>query len=37
VLDRRARTLRDTGREPEAIAALEEALALRLAGAVAGR
>ena len=28
VLDRRARTLRDTGREPEAIAALEEALAL---------
>ncbi|HYX61540.1 MAG TPA: AAA family ATPase [Streptosporangiaceae bacterium] len=28
VLDRRARTLRDTGREPEAISALEEALAL---------
>jgi DNA-binding CsgD family transcriptional regulator/tetratricopeptide (TPR) repeat protein len=28
VLDRRARTLRDTGREPEAITALEEALAL---------
>ena len=28
VLDRRARTLRDTGREPEAIAALEEALTL---------
>ena len=28
VLDRRARTLRDTGREPEAIATLEEALAL---------